>query len=107
MNNEIVIFDVSNPESLSKKFKHSKKNPRATFIKSSDTKTLKAALKGNVSKVFNYDDKLDLRKLKGDKVVKGNKPVAKKVEKKKPAVKKVEKKKPAAKKKAVAKKKKK
>ena len=107
MNNEIVIFNPSNPESLKKKFKHNEKNPRATFIKSTDTKALKAALKGKVANVVNYDDKLDLRKLKGDKVVagKGSKPAAKKktVAKKKPAAKK----KVAAKKKPVAKKKKK
>ncbi len=90
MNNETVIFNPSNPESLKKKFKHNEKNPRATFVKSTDTKALKAALKGNVENVINYDDDLDLRKLKGDKVVKGKgkKPAAKKVEKKKPEAKK-------------------
>ncbi len=104
MNNEIVIFNPSNPESLKKKFKHNEKNPRATFIKSTDTKALKAALKGKVANVVNYDDKLDLRKLKGDKVVagKGKKPAAKKV----PAKNLADKKKTVAKKKAAAKKKK-
>jgi hypothetical protein len=98
---EIVIFNASNPESLKKKFKHNEENPRATFINSSNKEALKAALKGNVKNVINYDDDLDLRKLKGDEVVKGKKPAAKKPNK---VVDKVEKKKPVAKKKAAAKK---
>lgn len=69
----IVIFNPSNPESLKKKFNHKQKNPNDTFIKSNDKEGLKA-LKGNAENVVNYDDDFDLRKLKGDKVVIGNKP---------------------------------
>ena len=91
MKNEIVIFNSSNPESLKKKFKHNEKNPRATYINSANKEALKKALKGNKDNVVNYDDDLDLRKLKGDKVVKGKKPLEKKAEKKKVETKKTKK----------------
>ena len=77
MKQETVIFNATNPESLKKKFKHKEKNPKAIFVKSSDKDALKQALKGNVENVVNYDDNLDLRKLKGDNVVEGKAPVKK------------------------------
>ena len=98
----IIIYSRKSNESIVAKNKAKKENPKAVIIESSNTKVLKEALKGKGTIVHNFDSKLDLRKLKGEKVKTNTK---KKADKKAAAPKKEAKaKKPADKKKAAPKK---
>lgn len=81
MKQVIVIYNSKSPESIKKKFNFKQENPNAMFVNSNNSSALKAALKGKKDNVINFDDKLDLRKVKGDTVK--NTPKKKAVAKKK------------------------
>ena len=66
--NPIIIYSRSSNDSIVAKNKMKKKYPKAVIIESSNTEILKKALKGKGTVVHNLDSKLDLRKLKGEKV---------------------------------------
>lgn len=107
MNKTVIIYTRRKTDSIIKKNQCLKNNPNAIVIESSHTDVISEALKGNNNQVFNFDEELDERHLKGDKVV-SKKPAAKKetAPKKKAAPKKKETaKKPAAKKPTTKKKK--
>jgi hypothetical protein len=95
---QVIIFDNTKIESVVKKNAQLKKTPKAVVVISSDKKAVSEALEGE-NEVFNFDENLDKRHLKKDKVVapkakakKEAKPKATK-EKKAPAKKATEKKK--------------
>jgi hypothetical protein len=94
---KLVIFNPKDNESLKNKFNHKQKNPNDIFVKSDDKKALSEALAGNKLEVVNFDEKLDKRHLKGDKVIV---PSAADVKKKKEAAAKKKADKKAAEKKA-------
>jgi len=64
----VIVYDRTNTDSLVKKNKLKRENPRAIIVEVSNKKAVSEATKGIGNIVHNVAGEMDKRQLKGDKV---------------------------------------